>query len=279
MILKGVVGLISDFGQGVYAGIMAEIVSCLGGVPIHIDHSIPSFNVTAGAYVSLQTYRWLPKGSSLAVVVDPGVGTKRKAIAVKTRNYYLVGPDNGVLYPASIEDGITKIYEIDPTKLLDILKNKGACVGFLKHKVSSTFHGRDLFAPAASLLSLGMPPESFTKGIVKTGEIVKLKIEDIDLHDNKFTFKVIYIDKFGNIALSWRKLPLSIGDRVLVCNEESKICVNGRISRTFQDVKIGEVLVYINSFGFLEIAVNQGSASKKLNAKIGNRMSIKTFIS
>jgi len=274
LILKKVVGLISDFGEGPYAGIMAEVATCLGGIPLHIDHSVPSFDIVSGAYVTLQAYRWLPKGSSLAVVVDPGVGTERKAIIIKTKNYYLVGPDNGVLYPAAKEDNIDKIYEVDPQRLLERVKRASTCIGFFSHKISKTFHGRDIFAPTATLLTLGIDPEDLTKKRLKEEDIVKLDIEHIEVKNNKFSFKVIYIDKFGNVTLSWRKLPFNLGENVLICDEKQEICLKGKASSAFQDVKIGEALVYINSFGFLEVAINQGNASKKLKVRTGDTLTI-----
>ncbi len=272
--MNKVVGLISDFGEGPYAGIMAEVVACLGGTPLHIDHSIPPFDIVSGAYVTLQAYRWLPKGSSMAVVIDPGVGTERKAIIVKTKNYYLVGPDNGVLYPAAKEDDIDKIYEVDPQKLLDVTRRIAKCIGFLDHKISKTFHGRDIFAPTATLLTLGIGPEELAKKELKEEDIVKLDIERMEVKDNKFFLKVIYIDRFGNVALSWRKLLFSIGEKVLICNEEQGICIKGRVSSTFQDVSRGEPLIYINSFGFLEVAINQGNASRELKAKTGDILTV-----
>ena len=269
--MRGVVGLISDFGWGPYAGIMAEVVSCLGAEPLHIDHSVPSFRVEPGAYVVLQAYRWLPRGSSLAAVIDPGVGTSRRAIVIKTKNYYLVGPDNGVLYPAALDDGIDSVYVIDENELLEVLRRQSKCKGFEDHKVSSTFHGRDLFAPVAALLSLGEDPRSFLREVDRE-TLVKLDLEFFEVKGGRHRFKVIYIDKFGNVALSARILPFPLGTAVRVRAGDRE--VRARVSRTFQEVNVGEALVYLNSFGFLEVAVNQGSASETLKTSIGDILEI-----
>jgi S-adenosylmethionine hydrolase len=268
---RKVVGLISDFGFGPYAGIMSEVVRCLGATPIDIDHSVPPFSVEAGAYIALESYKWLPKGSSLAVVVDPGVGTQRRAIIIKTRNYYLVGPNNGVLYPAALDDGIVSVYEIDVLKLLNLIKRYSRCKGFEDHKLSYTFHGRDIFAPAAALLALGVEPEEFSSEM-DVKDLVELRLDSFIREDDTYKFKVIYIDRFGNVVLSSRLMPFNIGEEVTVFSKEVKL--KAKIARTFQDVNLGEMLLYINSFGFLEIAVNQGNASSRLGVNIGDEVII-----
>ncbi len=264
-------GLISDFGYGPYAGVMSEVVRCLGGTPLDIDHSIPSFSIESGAYIALQTYRWLPRGSSLAVVVDPGVGTYRKSLIIKTKNYFLVGPDNGVLYPAAKEDGIVKIYNIDVSKLGKIIENISRCKGFEKYSVSNTFHGRDVFAPAATLLTLGFEPETFATPI-NENEIVSLNLESCKLEERSLKLKVIYIDKFGNAALSCRLLPFSLGEEVVIKMKDKKM--TAKVVKTFQNVSLGNAAIYLNSFGFLEIGINQGSLSNLLKLKIGDEVFI-----
>ena len=266
---SGIVGLITDFGWGPYAGIIASVASCLGATPIHIDHSVPAFSVEAGAYVALASYRWLPRGSGLSVVIDPGVGGPRRALALVTRNYYMVGPDNGVLYPAASEDGILDAYELDPEMVGETLRRRGKCRGALEWRLSSTFHGRDLFTPAAALLALGVDPESLGRRI-DPNVISKLELDGYERGEGWIEARVVYIDRFGNIALSVRAEEPPVKGRVLI--EASGSRAEGVVGRTFQDAPVGGFVVYINSFGFLEVAVNQGNAAKALHVSIGDKL-------
>jgi predicted adenylyl cyclase CyaB len=134
------------------------------------------------------------KGSIFLVVVDPGVGTSRKALLVKSKNYFFIGPDNGVLYPAISEDGIDEVIEISNPRL------------YLSKSISRTFHGRDIFATTAGFVSAGVDIHTFGPKISKD-ELVKLSYNYNIIKDkNLVCGKIIYIDHFGNIATSIRNI-------------------------------------------------------------------------
>ncbi|AFZ70529.1 hypothetical protein Calag_0787 [Caldisphaera lagunensis DSM 15908] len=264
-----VIGLITDFGNNFYTGIMKGVIKNINNNVsiIDIDNNIPKFSILSGSYVLYTSYEWMPKKAILLAVVDPGVGTERRALILETKNYYFVGPDNGLLYESAINDGIVSMHEIEIEKLNNLLRNKYD----LNINISRTFHGRDVFAPSAALLSLNENISLFTKNIDK---IVELKILDYIKEDNKIYLKVIYIDDFGNVVLSSKFNNLNIKDSKVV-----KIIRNGseigiKVGEKFADVNEGELLIYENSFGFAEIAMNKGNASKFLGLKIGDEVII-----
>ncbi len=260
------IAMLTDFGTiDPYVGLMKSVILKINPSIniIDISHDISSFSIRAAAYILLVSKDYFPQGTIFLVVVDPGVGSKRRAVVVKTRNYIFVGPDNGVLYPAIIDDGVLDIRVIENSKL------------FLK-PVSNTFHGRDIFAPVAAWLSRGLPIDSVGRRI-DINDIIELDFNIVKLSsiiiDKTLCGEVIYVDKFGNIALNIR-LPdfesLPYGRRV-------KIIANDRIfyahtSRTFSLVRRGDIALYINSFKFLEIGVNMGNAAERLGVNIGDKI-------
>lgn len=266
---SGVVGLVTDFGESPYSGIIRAAARCLGAEPVDLDHSVPSFNVLAGAYVTLAAYKWLPSGSGLAVVVDPGVGGPRRPVLVETRNYYMVGPDNGVLYPAAVDDGVRGVYVLDPARVRGEARARARCPGFgPSWTLSNTFHGRDLFTPAAALASLGVDPER----LGSPTDPASLAVVEVEWSEpapgGGERLRVVYIDKFGNVALS-RRGPPPRGAVVEVLSPTG-VRVEARAGETFSSVPRGAPVAYENSFGFLEVAVNQGDAARLLGVKTGD---------
>ncbi len=206
---------------------------------LDINHNVKQFSVVAGAYNTLVAFEHLPKGSVLVVVVDPGVGTERRPIIVKSQGRYLVGPDNGVFQFVVEEYGTEGVWEI---------KRK-----LVKYE-SYTFHGRDVFGPTGAFLACGGKPEEVGERLEKINMPFKL-LREFDGRCLKSS--VIYTDSFGNVTLWAREIPFKAGERVIIKNRTEFIAVVGK---TFSDVNVGEMVVYRNSFGFVEIAVNQGSA-------------------
>jgi S-adenosylmethionine hydrolase len=259
-----VVGLLTDFGWGVYDGVLRALAKCLGVDPVDLDHSVPSFSPLAGAYALLNTVFWLPPHSGVAVVVDPGVGSRRRALLLVTRSYYIAAPDNGVAYPAAEADGLTEAYSLDPERVLREARARcrGPPWGW---GLSATFHGRDLFLPAAALASLGIEPSRL--GVEVDAEaITRLELEWSEPAPSGVRLRVVYIDRFGNIALSTRR-ELEWPEAVA---RSTRGVLTVKRGRTFSDVAPGEGVLYINSFGFLEIAVNQGSAASILGVEPGD---------
>jgi len=169
------------------------------------------------------------------------VGTRRKSIVLETEDYFFVGPDNG-LFSFLERKQIKKAVSITRKKF------------FLKD-VSPTFHGRDVFAPVAAYLSLGVLPEEFGSRITSIARPREFKVRKAK---RNLLGKVVYIDRFGNLATSFKRENLPRGRFTVYLNGE-KI---GQPLRTFGMVKEGRPVCYVNSFGYLEIAVNRGSAAE-----------------
>lgn len=277
---SGIVGLISDFGEGPYTGIMRAVLKSINPrlEIVDIDHSIPSFSITAGAYVITHSYHWLPRGSVIVAVIDPGVGTSRVALAVETENYVFIGPDNGVLYPAIVSDGIKRVVALNESKVNSLAKMRSKSP-LKQHAwpISRTFHGRDLFAPAGALIASGYADLDDLGEPYSLDRIRRSTLEHVEkINGSTYRVTVVYIDKFGNVALSLR--PKKIGLRLSMYRNatiKSNIANSkARIGKTFADVNPGEVIIYENSFGHLEIGVNRGSAAKKIGAEIDTKLEI-----
>ncbi len=255
-----VITLLSDFGD-VYPASMKGVILDIDPAAniVDITHSIPRHDIRAGAFILMNTSKYFPSGTVHIAVVDPGVGTKRRAIAVRAgdvegKTHFFVGPDNGLLIPAAKSIGIIKVYEISNRALF-------------QGNISSTFHGRDVFAPIGAYISKGM-------GIEKVGNSINdfhvldfgmgRKIKD-SLHG-----EVIYIDIFGNIItnLFGKSLDLRSGDELIV--DKRKVI----FSSSYGFCDEGYPLALVGSHGYLEIAVNMGSAARMFCKKQGDEIKI-----
>jgi len=264
---KPLISLTSDFGvqsQGV--GIMEAVALQINPEAhvIHLMHGLPDFDLFYAAR-TMETVNYLPAGFHVCVV-DPGVGTKRKPIIIQTkRGDFLVGPDNGVLLPATrFLGGIKKIVEITNKK-------------YMRKPVSPVFHGRDIFTPAAAYLSKGIRVEEFGKELQKEN-LAKAPYEEAKIINNEIKAKVISINKFGsphfNIThAEWDKLNVKIGNAVelKIKNQSLKL----PHARTFGDAEKRNPLIIKDDYGRIEAALNMGNFSKKYNVKIGDDLTIK----
>ena len=200
-------------------------------------------------------------------MIDPGVGTTRRPIIIKTKNYIFIGPDNGVLYPAAANDGIEKVIEINNNKL------------YLSKNISNTFHGRDIFAVAAALISIGVEIDIFGRQISHE-EIIKIKF-DYNISERRICGKIIYIDHFGNVATS---IPANIiinnkikYNQIITFTINNKIKYNARVVKTFGYGNENELILYSNGYFFVEIGINKGSAKDKLNVKEGDEICLEDY--
>ncbi len=263
----GVVGFLTDFGsRDPYVGIIRGLVEKLtrGKVKlVDISHDVEPFSVLAGAYVLYTSYRWFPRGTVFLVVVDPGVGTERKPVAIKTKNYYFVGPDNGVLYPAASEDDIIDIRVLDNP-------------AFHVKPVSMSFHGRDIFAPAAAHLALGVPFESLGSRY-PSEKLARLTLrQPCGCVEDGVEAQVVYVDRFGNVALGLEtSCYKSLCRRGAVRVEAGKRKTIARCLPVFSHAERGELVFYINSLGFPELAVNLGNAATELGTNVGDKIVLK----
>jgi len=253
--------LTSDFGlKDPYVAEMKGVILKINPKAILIDvtHEIEKFNIRAAAFTLDSAAPHFPEGTVHLAVVDPGVGTQRRAITIQTRKGFFVGPDNGILILAAQNQGIEHVYQLANPK-------------FRLPVVSGTFHGRDVFAPAAAYLDKGVQPAEFGPEIKDpvTPEYVHVKISGGSLSG-----EVLDVDGFGNIItnIAEKDVAFKEGDSVQVELAESLLKI--QFGKTYAQAKPKEPILLVGSHGFMEIALNQDSAAKKLHVKTGDRIVI-----
>jgi S-adenosylmethionine hydrolase len=260
------VTFLSDFGLrddfvGTCHGVIKRIAPEVE--VIDITHGIPPRSIIQGALVLANTVPYMPLGVHLAVI-DPGVGGPRRALALRdNEGRHYVGPDNGLLLPASDRSGIAEAHEIvNPAYALE--------------PVSPTFHGRDIFAPAAAHLAQGIalgelgPP-------IDPGALVQLELPVPELRAHRIAARVLYVDAFGNIQLNLTRehlaeLDVRQGARVEL--EVSGQRYYAVAARTFSDARAGDLILYEDSYGNIAVAQNRGNAGQMLSAQAGQELRI-----
>ena len=261
MMLKPIITLTTDFGlKDWFVGTMKGVI--LATYPqaalVDITHDVAPGDIRAGAFALAASCRFFPKGTVHVVVIDPGVGSERRAIAVETSDYFFVGPDNGVLGWAVAKTEV---------KAVHVLENEQ----YFLQNVSHTFHGRDLFAPVAAHLSCGTP---ISKLGPRLKDLIRIPWPRTQHLRNQVKGEVIYTDHFGNAitniaAESIRGLKK---DRLWVYFAGKRL---GRIARFYESVARGTPVAVIGSTGFLEIALNGGNAAKEFGARAGDAVSLR----
>jgi hypothetical protein len=254
-----IISLLSDFGgKDPYVAEMKAVILSINPQAriIDITHQIEKFDIRMGAYVLASAAPYFPPDTVHVAVVDPGVGTKRRSIIVETRRSLYVGPDNGLLMLAAYKEHITNVYTIDNPK-------------YMLSDVSKTFHGRDIFAPAAAHLARGIRPSDFGPAIKEymIPEFTKPHIKDGELQG-----EVLHIDDFGNIISNitldeLEKVGFPKGDSLIV--RLGKKTVTIKFCSAYGEVPASTPLALIGSSNFLEVAVNQRSASEIFKTKVG----------
>jgi len=257
---RPIVTLLSDFGaRDPSAGIMRAVVLgiCRDAVIVDLSHEVDKFAVRDGALLLWCAAPYLPIGAHVAVV-DPGVGTARMGIAIQTaRGDYLVGPDNGILMPAAARlGGIVRAHLLeDPSYSLS--------------PVSTSFHGRDVFAPAAAHLAARLPIERLGRA-VDPRRLMELDWPRPEIGPGLLRSHAIYVDTFGNVKLSALTADLEAalpglrpGDQLIVriTDQGGTREVRAQWAVTFGSVPVGAPLVYGDSYGRSCLALNQGSAA------------------
>jgi S-adenosyl-L-methionine hydrolase (adenosine-forming) len=259
-----VITLTTDFGTGDwFVGTMKGVIASLAPKTTVIDltHDLPPGDIRAGAFALAASHRFFPKGTIHVAVVDPGVGSRRRAIAVQTANGVFVGPDNGVLSLALAKEKLRAIHALE----------NEAC--FLK-PVSQTFHGRDIFAPVAAHLSRGVPIQKLGPAL---GDFVRLDWPEPRVRRGGLEGEVVYIDRFGN-AITNLEGKLEEGSGPASCEVHAKRRWNCPLKTFYQAVPPERPVATVGSSGFLEIAVNGGSAEKVLSLRIGTRVVLRAQI-
>lgn len=249
-----IITLTTDFGSSEYVGAMKGVIYsiCPKAKIVDITHEIKKFDIRRAAYVLHSSAPYFPKGTIHCVVVDPGVGTKRKGIIIKTKDYLYVGPDNGVF---------------------SFVKNAEKIIEISQKAKSKTFHGRDVFAPVAAKLACGAGIEDFGREI----KSIKKIIGEAEIEKNAISGEVICADAFENVITN-------IGEELLKragikYSNFINLRIKGKKHRiTFVEsygfAAKNELICLVGSSGYLEMAVNQGNASKKLKVNGGEKIMV-----
>ena len=258
--MRNVITLTTDFGlKDYYVSAMKAVM--LGIAPevrlIDVSHDIPSQDIMAGSWVLKNSAMLFPSGTVHTVVIDPGVGTDRAPIALKVEDQYFVGPDNGIFSLLTSD----KYYSA-----VRLSKQE-----YLRDNQSATFHGRDIFAPAAAHLSRGVDLHDLGEPI---DELVSYRWMQPIADRDGLEGTIIHIDKFGNLITN---IPQSLLNEV-IADKDVKIYVGNvilnSIEPTFGAVAEGEPVAYIGSAGMLEVGINKGDAEQMLGVQKGAQISL-----
>lgn len=258
---SGIITFTTDFGlSDPYVAMMKGVVLSIhsAAVLVDISHQVPAGSISQAASLIHESFSYFPNGTVHLAVVDPGVGSTRRWIAVQAQGHLFVGPDNGIFWPVIKEDPGAKVFHIQDRR-------------FFLTGVTHTFHGREIFAPVAAHLSLGVSVESLGPRIENP---VQIERPQPYVKDGVLVGQIVRVDTFGNLItnisskqldcfLGAGSLRIEVGDLVL-----RKIC------RIYSDEEIGAPLALINSSGVLEVAVNLGKASEVLGLKNGEMIGI-----
>ena len=251
--------LITDFGSSEYVGALKGVIYsiCPEAKVVDITNNIKKFDVRHAAFVVHSTTEYFPKGAVHCIVVDPGVGTLRRSVIVKTKDYTYIGPDNGVF---TFIKNINKVYEITiPSK-------------------SKTFHGRDVFCKIAAKIECGAKIEEFGKEI---SEVKRLGIRQVNIEIGVIKGEIICADYFGNVITNIRmdlinKRRIKYKDLLSVKIGENRYMI--RFIESYGFAEKGELVCLIGSTGYLEFAVNLGDAEKVLNVMGGEKVEIEVLL-
>ena len=247
-----IITLLTDFGRSDgYVGIMEGVIYGISPTAkiVHLSHQIPPQSVQTAAFVLYQSFGYFPTDTIHCAVVDPGVGSHRRAVAIRTDHGTLVGPDNGlfdlVLSKSRIEKAVT-------------LSNPD----YQLSTISATFHGRDIFAPTAAHLAAGVP-------LGELGAIItNLEFTDMLKSPEAGCCRVIHVDHFGNVVLSLTATDISDGQALSVRIGDTVI---SPLRRTFADVMEGMYVLYVgSSYGHIEIAIRNGNAAQSFDLQPGD---------
>lgn len=256
-----IIALLTDFGtKDYFVGAMKGAILSIDKTAkiIDITHEIPPQDILSASFTLRACCKNFPAKTIFTVVVDPGVGSNRRAILTETDDYYFVAPDNGLLSFVFNEEKNFRVFELANEK-------------FFAEKVSRTFHGRDIFAPVAAHLSKGVQPSEFGAEIKDFVHFETAKPRKISVNETEA--EIIHIDRFGNLITNLEQTDLP--ERFILEMGAKRI---SKLQNFFAESEKGEVFMILGSAGFLEIAAFQDSAEKLLNAKIGQKIIVKALL-
>jgi S-adenosyl-L-methionine hydrolase (adenosine-forming) len=254
--------LTTDFGhRDPFVGIMKGVIARINpkAQVIDLTHGIPPQDVMAAALALRHSVAYFPRDSIHVVVVDPGVGGPRRPLLIESAGNYFIGPDNGVLSLAAAAAESVQVIELSNPD-------------YRLKPTSATFHGRDIFAPAAAHLSLGVAPAAFGGELAS---FTRLRMPKVTQSQNRLEGEVVYVDGYGNLftnidehdltGLPLGKLVIGVGARV----------IRG-LAPSYDSVKTNELAALVNSWGMLEIAAYKGNAQENCGVKVGDKVILST---
>jgi len=259
---RPVIGLLTDFGtRDHYAGTMKAVILgiCPEATLVDITHDIPAHDMLTATLELAASYKYFPTGTIFLVVVDPGVGSARRGIAADTGEYRFVAPDNGVLTAVLKEMPARRVVELTERR-------------YARATVSRTFEGRDRFAPAAGWLAKGIDLSALGRS---AGSIHQIAIPAPQIAEEVLTGEVLRVDRFGNLVTNIdRKMfdKFANADGIEISAATHRI---GRVVATYAEASADEVCALFGSTDHLEIAVNAGNASDRLNLFRGAPVTIR----
>lgn len=250
LIVMPIITLLTDYGTAdSYVGEVKGVLLSLapGCTVIDLTHEVSPGDVAGAAYVLARTWSRYPEGTVHLVIVDPGVGTTRAALALRVAGQGFVGPDNGLLGALADLPGLEAVELTVPAR------------------ASNTFHGRDVFAPAAAALARGVPLGNL--GVAYRQAPVRLPASEPVYEGKTVIGEVTYVDRYGNLATN---LTTAVVPPYAILEVESLVI--GPLKGTFNDVPPGGLVAYVGSGGCVEIAVRGGSAARRLGLGVGGKI-------
>ena len=261
---RPVISLLTDYGlrDPYVAEVKAVILSyCRDAVIIDASHEVSAFNELEAAFLLTTYVKYMPEGTIHICIVDPGVGAGRRGIVVETmRGDLFIGPDTGFMIPAAELLGIRHVYEIDESKL--------------PSRPSETFHGRDVFAHVAGRLAAGVKVRDIGAEI---DDYARMRLPEPVVGENWIDATIMYVDGFGNLITNLRPELLSNrmrSDELLI--EFKDRIIRCRFVKAYGLVEVGEPLLTVGGSGFIELAVNRGSAAKTFGLSAGDVIRIRS---
>ena len=255
MTCKKILTLLTDFGvQDVYVGVMKGAIACINSdiQIIDLTHQIPPQNIAAARFCLLNAYSYFPRHTVHVAVVDPGVGSQRRGVAIQYAEGFLVGPDNGLFSGVLARSPAISVVELSNPQY------------WRSPNPSNTFHGRDIFAPVGAHLASGVAIEKLGAAI-DPDSLVQLLLPELQVTEKEIIGSIQYIDHFGNLITN---IPADlVVDRSwsIMVKEQTISC-----GQTYSDVKLGEIIALVGSHGWIEIGVRNGSAKEKLQLDWGS---------
>ncbi len=259
---SGVITLLTDFGtKDPYVGAMKGVILSINPEAriVDITHEVEPQDIRGAAFCMLGYLGYFPRGTVHVCVVDPGVGSSRRAVAIKTRDFYLVGPDNGVFTLALDRFGCEEIVLLENCELL-------------MPRISQTFHGRDIFAPAAAHISSGVGLDRFGPQI---DEPVRFDWSEVRIEADRMVGRIVHFDRFGNAITNIDEAAV----REFLAGAVPIVSVGGwsisGLASSYAEAVGGKLCAVIDSYGFVEIAVPMGDARKLLRLNLGDEVWIR----